>query len=816
MRRLRAELHDLRRRLDVQAGGLPPERPVVPLQAPPPGPPAPRRDIEALLTLRWGMWLGAAALLLSGVFLIRYAADEGWLTPGVRCIGLALLGALLIGVAEALRRRAGTDVAGQPALPDLAPAALAGGGSSMLFAAAYAADSLYRLVPAAAGLTLIASASFAALALSLRFGRLVAAIGIAGAFATPALIQDGQASAPMLFGYLLLVSLAGLALQRRIQWDWLGWATLLAGGGWTAFAVLSTSHAGPSSGLWAPSLFAPLSAALHLASLRWNRPVQASLSHVRLAIAAIGVPGAALLLLALASGSTMPATGLLLLAPVAVAASRGDRAAGLPWLAALGPLLLLGAWAQTGWLQDGLASSRFVPAVAAADALGLGAFGLWTEARRVRPLGWAALPAVLPGLTLAIWYLSPRLGHRLADLPPWLAAACLLAAGLAVRAWSCRRTPQRAGIHAAGTVAALALVLAWTLHAVGLPLAGLAGLAPLLPALATIAVRTGPGPLRRVALVPAVLLPVWPLLALAAEPALLSDPAALTVRLPALLVSLVCTGQAAWLFRNARLDALDRLLEAGTALLAALLVAATVRSLAGSGRFEPAFAEASLQVAGLWLETLAWLMLSQRPAPAPTGRPWRAIGIVALTASLLLMLHPPLLEPDRVGTLPLLDALLPAYAVPALAALLAARRLPAGRLSRWLSRFALLSGFGWLSLEVRHLFHPAAMALSAAPVDEIELWALSGAWLGFGAALMAAGLVLLRPGLRQAALLILGLTAVKALLVDTGGLAGIWRVLSFLGLGLTLIASGAAYRRFGNETLTAPDVADLHKPEETP
>ncbi|MGI4806948.1 MAG: DUF2339 domain-containing protein, partial [Janthinobacterium lividum] len=63
--------------------------------APPSPPPTPRRtlvDIEALLTARWGVWLGAVALLLSGVFLVRYAADEGWLNPAVRCAGLAALG----------------------------------------------------------------------------------------------------------------------------------------------------------------------------------------------------------------------------------------------------------------------------------------------------------------------------------------------------------------------------------------------------------------------------------------------------------------------------------------------------------------------------------------------------------------------------------------------------------------------------------------------------------------------------------------------------------------------------------------------------
>src|SRR5690242_1755111 len=36
----------------------------------------PPRDLEALLTTRWGIWLGSAALLFAGVFLVRYAVEQ--------------------------------------------------------------------------------------------------------------------------------------------------------------------------------------------------------------------------------------------------------------------------------------------------------------------------------------------------------------------------------------------------------------------------------------------------------------------------------------------------------------------------------------------------------------------------------------------------------------------------------------------------------------------------------------------------------------------------------------------------------------------
>ena len=47
----------------------------------------------------------------------------------------------------------------------------------------------------------------------------------------------------------------------------------------------------------------------------------------------------------------------------------------------------------------------------------------------------------------------------------------------------------------------------------------------------------------------------------------------------------------------------------------------------------------------------------------------------------------------------------------------------------------------------------------------------------------------------------IGLVAGKAFLLDMAELGGLWRVLSFLGLGLTLIGLGAVFRRF---VATAP------------
>ena len=42
---------------------------------------------------------------------------------------------------------------------------------------------------------------------------------------------------------------------------------------------------------------------------------------------------------------------------------------------------------------------------------------------------------------------------------------------------------------------------------------------------------------------------------------------------------------------------------------------------------------------------------------------------------------------------------------------------------------------------------------------------------------------------------VIGLTILKAFFIDMAGLTGVWRALSFIGLGLVLVAIGWLYQR---------------------
>ena len=270
---------------------------------------------------------------------------------------------------------------------------------------------------------------------------------------------------------------------------------------------------------------------------------------------------------------------------------------------------------------------------------------------------------------------------------------------------------------------------------------------------------------------------------------------------------------AAALFRRRGDDTTVAVLEAGACAFLTALVMLEIRHGMTGGDVaslkEWSFREQALQVLALAQLAALLRLVGRRLGGRPVlGWAWRLQQVASMLLGLVLILGNPAFEPGvRLLAAPVLNELLLAYALPAGLAALAARAReteaqPPFRLV--LALYALVSAFAWVTLEVRHEWHPVEMALALEEPTQAELWAYSGAWLGFGAVLLALGIRNTLPALRMAALAVLGLTILKVFLVDMAELGGLWRVLSFLGLGLALIALGWVYRRFVVAAPAAP------------
>ncbi len=193
-----------------------------PSLSPPVAPPAAARetrvDWESFVGVKLFSWIAGIFLTIGAVLFLRYSIDRGWLSPPVQmAIGLlAGIGLLLACELEAARRYAVTANA------------LDAAGLAILFATVFAGHARWNLVGVVPAFLLMAVIAALAVALALRRDSLfIAALGLLGGFATPALLSTGEDRPIELFSYLLLLNagLAWVALRKR--WALLSVASLV-------------------------------------------------------------------------------------------------------------------------------------------------------------------------------------------------------------------------------------------------------------------------------------------------------------------------------------------------------------------------------------------------------------------------------------------------------------------------------------------------------------------------------------------------------------------------------------------------------------
>ncbi|MCA0302189.1 MAG: DUF2339 domain-containing protein [Proteobacteria bacterium] len=755
---------------------LPPVAPAVALPAAGPS------GWDQKLGARVFVWLGAITLALAGIFLVRYSIEQGYLSPPVRVLLAAVFGFALIAGAERLRAR-----------DDRVAQALAGAGVASLYGALFAAVALYELIsrPVAGGGALALTAF--AIGVALRHGIFVAGLAFVGGFASPAIIGSQSPNTPVLFGYLLAIAAGTLAVIRHRGWWPLGWGVLAGTVLWTL--AWMQSWAGGLA--WVCAFEVAVAGLFTWATWRRLQENDNPRSEVALLVwLALGVTGGLLVGL-VAQDEGEQVAGWLALAAHGIGlyalarwTPRFQVVAVLPPLLSLAALVLcrdLAGFAWTAGLLGGLWT-------AAAFAL------LWNAAR---PGFWAALSVgAALGHFLLCWYVL----RDSAPGTPWGLIAIALAAPFLVGAERLVRwrdampgAAEAIGLLAAGVAFFVAVAIALELRREWITVAYAVEFA----AVAHIARRLDLEAMRRLC---------WPLLAAVVvrfvlNPEVLRYPLGVTPVVNWMLWGYGAAIAALWVGRRALATGNDpRLLqatEAAIALLALTLATLEVRSLFHGAAMDTPRAEfleravyglvwGGFAVAALWMNRA-------RPSPV-TLWAWRLAGSAALALVMVgqVLVGNPVFVKTDVGSWPLLNALLLAYAAPAALAVVARRWIdgePARPAAVLTEAAALVLAFVWITLEVRHLFDPA---LSRRGIGSGELYAYSAVWLLFGVALLGLGLRRGTAALRHAGMALVCLVVVKVFVIDMAGLKGLLRVFSFLGLGAALIGLGYAYRRLAS------------------
>ena len=829
LRDLQLEVARLRLRFDAgDAATVPPKPTARPEAAAPPVAPAQAAATPAATTapiatgqsargqLRWleelaggrlSVLLGGLALALGGVFTVRYTIEQGLLGPAGRIgLGMVLATAMAAG-AEYLRR---SDLRNGRAIVSKAyiPGALTAAAIVTAFATIYAAYGLYGFIGPAVALVLLALCSFAGLAVASLHGPGLAALGLAGSYATPLLIESNRPDAWLLFGYLLIVSFACFFTAHVRGWLWLAITASVAADAWVAFWLVTTGE--PRA--WALALY--LGGLTACAVLLLHRGAEAGTA---------------------ASGGDGAEPAQIDRQLTAMLAGHALMAVLLAWFDALSPPAVWGLIAislilgWSGWSWRSLALAPAVGGIAVVlSYLSLGhPFDFAWQARGGNGSHWIAMlfgagygvaataafserpdnrvwPCLAAGVPLALFMADYWLTTGFQSSLTFGLFGAILAITFAVVAETANHRPRSpsndwgVAIFAAAAVAALALALAMVLQKGWLTVA----LAAMAPGLALIERERPIAVLRWLVAAMAGLVA----LRLLSEPSIAGGDPGSTPIFNWLLYAYGLPSLAFWQAARALLQRRDDLpvkIAEGTSIaFLAALIGMEIRHLMTSDAVGAGIA--SLGEYGL--HTISWLGLAiglrlragnanGRAVPRYAAFGFGGLGIVAMLGNTLLIQNP-VFTGISVGTGVFFNDLLLAYLIPAgLAGLV--YRLVKGVKPWWLPAVpgtaGLVMAFAYVTLAVGHWFEGPVIAMSR--LGEGELYALSVVWLLFALGLLAAGIRFGNAVLRQAAFGVLLLVTLKVFLVDLAGLTGLLQAGSFIGLGVALIGIGLAYQR---------------------
>ncbi len=711
---------------------------------------------------------GLAVVVFLGFF-VRYAWENNWVGPTGRVLSGAVVSLGL--VAFGLRLM---DREYRPLGQGLTAAGLAG-----LYVTAFAAHAVYALVPRAAAAAFLLVITGCAVALADRLSaRLLATLAWIGGYLAPILLSTGQDRAVALFAYLLLLGAGAVWLDRRQPWPetlplaLAGSALLYAG--WYAEFFRPERFGVAAAGLVLLTALFALGSATKERTLSMG--LVALLATLGLSVLAVGAnrPEVLLplcLLLAAAMlrlhGGASPGVGLL--TPIALgipflcwaAAHYRPEAFGIAaaWVAG-GALLLALAPAAAGAPEAALPDA-LLPAVA---VLAGGAASIGLANVTDRPMALLALLAAQAGLAVLV-------SRRWA----WAETAGVATGALAVFTWYEQYfKPERANeaLALALTVAGLYFLVLTVRLALRQSL-GVAG--ALTHAVAAALAWTV----------------VYRVLS-ATAPSLLG-PAAVALGAIHLAVGLAARASGQDLLR----------VRVVLALAAGFLTIAIPVQL---GLHGITLAWAVEGVALLWLGVRqdSWL-----------ARVF-GYGVLALAVGRLFARHLPLhagaftpvANPAFGVWLAVIASLAVAYAV---LRSLAARARPADETAQvLLGPVALALLFALLTMETQSAFKQAALsafaANDAAAARNASLQgdlAVSVLWTLFATGLLAGGLAARSRGLFYAAYALFAITAGKVVLVDLAALPTLYRMLSFLALGVLLLAGAWLNLRF-RERLAGP------------
>ncbi|NNM86173.1 MAG: DUF2339 domain-containing protein [Phycisphaerales bacterium] len=783
------------------------------------------RDKSSVFAARAAIAIGAIALALGGIFLLKYTFDSGILSPPVRVILGCLFGIGLLVTGMLLRRS--SNFTGQ---------GLVAAGVSVVYAAVVAAASLYHLINPTLAFVLLAIWTAMAVGLSLEVGMLVAILGLLGGFFMPLLLTTAHPQASGLFFYLLLLQAGLLLAGWRKRWFLVSVLTALAAFFWIVLWLVFFQPHGPDAA--ALGLFILATAVLLvIAALAGERDILPDgadsfgvTNHAWQALAWLGGG-----LSIITSGWLLKEAGFdnlqwsfiaLLTAGAMLVARLRNRMYTIAWLALSLCIAMLGLWtwrlvgpplALRGtdgfpWLWTAWGN---VPVGKVATGTNLHWLNIWLEifgglfglggyaciwrARRSNVWAWFSVLGVAAILLIGLW------GRGFHPRNIWALTAVGIAVVYGLSAWAVGSYTQVRGntavqalvVGATGFVA-LAIMLRLTNAMCTLTLA------VEIPLLVLLWRWLGGRELAgaAIALTLAVLVRLCANRAIFAYPVSPSPWHNWIVGVYTGITCLLIAGRLIASKPGEEVPPLRNLLEFAAivvALAGGILVVRHAFHPIGWGNTFGGLLERGLYPVWLLVVALGLKLSAKRKTTGLRAAMATALGGsgIWLTVIATGMFFNPMLDHLAVQGPLGLETLLPVYGLPtvlgaALACLM--HRDGQQRAARGMAIGSVICLFIMTNLIIRAAFHGSL--LYAGTTAQHELYAYSVLWIVLGIALALLAAVVRGPVLRYTSLVVLLLAVAKVFLIDTAHLQSLLRVLSLVGLGLSLMTIGYVYQRF--------------------
>jgi uncharacterized membrane protein len=793
-----------------------------------------RPGFEEQFGTRWVVWVGGLALALGGIFLVYYTIEQDLIGPGTRVFLGGLLAAALVAAGEWQRREekvSGVTGHSTAHIPSILTAA----GTTVAYATIYVAYAYYGFLAPAAAFVLLGIVALATLAAALLHGPSLAGLGLIGAYVTPLLVSTEKPNFWALYVYLAIVSGAAFALARMRLWRWLALTALVFGFLWISLAFGDLRFEVMSSAAFYTCAGFALVTALIVSGLFYGPPaVPGKVDWVSSTAVAVFLVAAALLVLSDQHDPMLLTVFTALTAATLAIAWRADSAAAAVPVAAALAVLVIMRWsfdpdvsrliAQAG--VAGAASPQPLRsgvdthlALGAAYGLLFLAAGYFVQGRSnsaLVPILWSAAGVLAPVAILIGLY--GRITHFERSVPFAFIALALAA----IFSWATEQLgkraprpglPTAAALYATGAVAALCLAFTFALEKGWLTI----GLALMVPGIAWVGEKR-PLPMLRwlaAALVILVILRIgW-------EPRIVGDDVGKTPIFNWLLYGYGVPAAAFWyagyLMRRRADDKPSRIVDAAAILFTVLLAVLEIRHLLNDGDVygdKGGLAELATQVCVGIAMTIGLEHVRERTRSVIHDVGAQLVGGLTLLAIVfgLGVGANPMVTGEAVGGL-FLNLILLGYGVSAMLAVVLALKIRGRRPNGYRVAVAVVVvalALCYFSLQVRRFYHGPILTIG--PTTNAEQYTYSVVWLAFGVLLLVGGIFLRSQPSRLASAAIITLTIGKVFVVDMSDLTGVYRALSFIGLGLVLVGIGLLYQRLLFPRRTLPDASGVAPP----